>query len=106
MVPGKAGKPAIVVDDSFQLWLGNMNDEELYIPPGELFGFSTGQFVQAVVRTSIAHGMSCKRTFVWSVSDVTTQETLPRSVEASHGVLQVTSTSFRPSRWRSRYAKF
>ena len=51
MVQGKATKPAIIIDSHYQVWLGNVNDTELEVTAGDLFGFGTGTYgEQALVR--------------------------------------------------------
>lgn len=40
----KNGKPAVVITDGLEIWLGNTSDQNLRVAAGELFGFGTGQF--------------------------------------------------------------
>lgn len=50
MVCGRSGKPSLVIDSNFQLWLGNELDEEMVVPSSELCGFNTGSFEFKIVR--------------------------------------------------------
>ena len=44
MCPGKAGKPSIVISKDYQLYMGNLLDEEVLFKAGEIFGFNLGTF--------------------------------------------------------------
>lgn len=48
-MPGKSGRPAIVVTTKFALWVGNETDAEMTVGPCSLFGFNTGDFEERVV---------------------------------------------------------
>eukprot|EP00438_Fugacium_kawagutii_P007288 Skav235682 [mRNA] locus=scaffold280:19379:22054:+ [translate_table: standard] len=52
----RANKPALVLTSDFDLWAGNSGDTQLNLEPGELFGFSTGQYEDATLN----------RFFVWN----------------------------------------
>ena len=49
MTPGRVGKASILVDEQYNVWLGNLTDVSLALHAGELFGFGTGQFKELVV---------------------------------------------------------
>lgn len=49
-VSGKTGKPSLLVDASYHLWIGNETEEELVVPASELCGFNTGAFEFKIVR--------------------------------------------------------
>lgn len=49
-VNGKAGKPSLLVDKHYKLWLGNESDESQTWSGIELFGFNTGVFEYKIVR--------------------------------------------------------
>lgn len=42
-------KPAIVICDSFAVWLGNTTDADMTLEAGELFGFGRGTYEHKVV---------------------------------------------------------
>jgi len=46
----KNGKPAIVITDGFDIWLGNTSDQNMRVAAGEFFGFGTGQFEEITKR--------------------------------------------------------
>ena len=50
MVCGRSGKPSLVIDTNFHLWMGNEQDEEMVVPCSELCGFNTGSFDFKIVR--------------------------------------------------------
>ena len=43
-------KPAIVIDENFAVWVGNLTDATLKLEPGELFGFGRGAWEEKQVR--------------------------------------------------------
>ena len=47
------GKPALVVDSSYQLWVGNESSEEVHLEPGEIAGFNLGTFEEKIVAGSV-----------------------------------------------------
>eukprot|EP00438_Fugacium_kawagutii_P006468 Skav206265 [mRNA] locus=scaffold265:244596:255091:- [translate_table: standard] len=48
VVPGRQGKPTVVVCKNHQIWLLNPTEEDMEVTAGELFGFGTGQFANVV----------------------------------------------------------
>ena len=46
---GRHGKPTIVVDASFAVWLGNETEEKLTVHSQKLWGFNTGTFEYKIV---------------------------------------------------------
>ena len=52
-MPGKGGKPSLMVDKHFNIWLGNETNEEVTFEGIELFGFGTGAFEQKIVRGGV-----------------------------------------------------
>lgn len=46
---GKAGKPTVVLDKDFGLWLLNPGDAKIKVPCSELCGFGTGAYKNGVV---------------------------------------------------------
>ena len=51
---GNRNKPALLVDDTYALWLGNETIEELSFEQCELCGFNLGQFEEKVVAGHLA----------------------------------------------------
>ena len=49
---GRSGKPTIILDKNFHVWLTNPTGDSMDISAGELFGFGTGQYQNAVVQRS------------------------------------------------------
>lgn len=47
---GKNGKPSILISASFDLYVGNLTNEEISLSPGELCGFNTGSFDVKIIR--------------------------------------------------------
>ena len=43
-VPGRHGKPTVIIDQSFSVFLGNETTEAMTVHSQELFGFNTGSF--------------------------------------------------------------
>ena len=52
--PGNRAKPALVIDASFALYIGNEGEEEMTLECSELAGFNTGQFEEKAVAGSLA----------------------------------------------------
>lgn len=50
----RSNKPALVLSNTFELWLGNTSDTQLQVDPGELFGFSTGSYEEVTVASHLA----------------------------------------------------
>ena len=46
---GKSGKPSIAITKSFDLYMGNLTDANMWVTPGEMFGFGTGSFKEKIV---------------------------------------------------------
>jgi len=46
---GRSGKPTIILDKNFHVWLTNPTGDSMEISAGELFGFGTGQYQNVVV---------------------------------------------------------
>ena len=44
MVAGKNGRPSIILDRKFKVWLGNTSQEECVFEAMEVCGFNTGTF--------------------------------------------------------------
>lgn len=49
---GRNGKPTMILDKNFHLWLTNPTADSMEISAGELFGFGTGQYQNVVVQRS------------------------------------------------------
>ena len=47
---GKSGKPSLLVDKHYKIWLGNESEEAQTWSGIELFGFNTGVFEYKIVR--------------------------------------------------------
>lgn len=47
---GKTGRPGILITKEFDIYLANLQNEELVIPSGELFGFFTGTYDQKIIK--------------------------------------------------------
>lgn len=47
--PQANNRPAIVIDDNFCVWVGNLLDAELKLQPTELFGFGKGSYEEKQV---------------------------------------------------------
>lgn len=43
-VVGKAGRPSILIDKNYKIWIGNCAEEPQVFSQSELFGFNTGSF--------------------------------------------------------------
>ncbi len=54
LLPGRPGKPTILVTKDYKIFLGNLTDEELKVDQGELFGFGTGNFEVKLISGSLA----------------------------------------------------
>lgn len=52
MIPSKGGKPAVLIDRSYGIWLGNEKEEEFLAEAQELCGFNTGCYDHKIVRGS------------------------------------------------------
>lgn len=50
LVAGKAGKPSILLDKEYNVWLGNDTDAAATWSGVELFGFNTGTYEVKIVR--------------------------------------------------------
>ena len=48
-VAGARGKPSLVLDKEFGLWLGNETDEEVTFSASEIAGFNIGAFEEKMV---------------------------------------------------------
>lgn len=53
VLPGKPGKPTILVTKDYKIFLGNLTEEAVEVPPGELFGFGTGTFEVKLISGSV-----------------------------------------------------
>lgn len=47
--PGRNGKPAIFISKTFDIYIGNLSDDEIVLPPQDLFGSNTGAFEMKLV---------------------------------------------------------
>lgn len=47
---GKGGRPSILISTSFEVYLGNLTNEELKLEPLDLFGFNTGQWEMKIIK--------------------------------------------------------
>ena len=43
------GKPSLVLDEEFQIYIGNETDQEITVKAGELCGFNTGNYEQKAI---------------------------------------------------------
>ena len=66
-VMGKAGKPSIAILEDFSLWLYNPAPTPIEVVAGELFGFGTGNYVEA----SVGEEQACAEGtgIVWRLRD-------------------------------------
>lgn len=48
-VAAAKGKPSLVLDTNYALWVGNETDEETTFAPSEIAGFNLGTFEEKVV---------------------------------------------------------
>ena len=46
----KNGKPAVVLLKDYSLWLVNPSESQMEVSAGEICGFGTGSFDEAIVR--------------------------------------------------------
>ncbi len=67
-------KPAIIIDDQYQLWIGNLTDSHLDLQPGELFGFGRGSFTQKIVSYYTSIIGSGQKTYKNNVSQMFRKE--------------------------------
>lgn len=51
-VAGVKGKPSLVLDVHYGLWIGNESEEEVTFAAGEIAGFNLGSFEEKVVAGS------------------------------------------------------
>ena len=64
MTAGKASKATILVDEKYNVWLGNLTDANLQLHAGELLGFGAGSFKELVVSdTPACNSFSQKSNF-------------------------------------------
>ena len=52
-MPGKASRPALILDKDLKLWLGNQGQEPATFTAVELFGFSVGSYEQKIIRGGV-----------------------------------------------------
>lgn len=53
VLPGRPGKPTILVTKEYKIYLGNLTDEAVELTAGELFGFGTGAFEVKLISGSV-----------------------------------------------------
>ncbi|CAK9097476.1 FO synthase subunit 1 [Durusdinium trenchii] len=112
-VPGKNGKPTMVLSADFHVWLLNTSEEPMDVPPGELFGFGTGEaeettglvwrllsdrdilafeksplpLCELLRKLTVEQGLMLKH-YRWEVSSLTSKKTCiykPNAVTAENG---------------------
>ena len=50
-------RPAVVMTNELDIWVGNTSDVACTLGPVELFGFSTGSFEEVVSRGNLDQGI-------------------------------------------------
>lgn len=54
MTVSKGGKPAVVLCEDYAMWLMNPTDAAMQVNAGEICGFGTGSFDEAIIGISLA----------------------------------------------------
>lgn len=47
---GRNGRPSVLITKEFEIYVGNLENTDLSVPSGELFGFFTGSYEQKIVK--------------------------------------------------------
>lgn len=47
---GRNGRPSVLIAKEFEIYVGNLENTDLSVPSGELFGFFTGSHEQKIVK--------------------------------------------------------